>query len=225
MPVSVFTVNKELNLQTYLLATRTLAHILLARCFWRSRIWLRSRLASWARPSPAWARPVPGREPAGVWLSAKGWTGGWGGRGGRGGQRAKHAAGGTSRCMCFKVLVECMYKVVPGAAGRHRRHHRLRLFSSRGPRCSHTVATTPLRPSTAPRRAAAHGVLSGVGTPHTMPLSGLASPIHPSAHAPNVARLPYQVWAPFARCRRRKGVCVRAARASTSRQSRSSCRC
>ena len=24
------------------------AHILLARCFWRSRIWLRSRLASWA---------------------------------------------------------------------------------------------------------------------------------------------------------------------------------
>jgi hypothetical protein len=26
------------------------------------------------RPSPAWARPVPGPEPAGVWLSAKGWT-------------------------------------------------------------------------------------------------------------------------------------------------------
>jgi len=27
------------------------------------------------RPSPAWARPVPGPEPAGVWLSAKAWTG------------------------------------------------------------------------------------------------------------------------------------------------------
>ena len=33
--------------------------------------------------------------------------------------------------------VECMYKVVPGAAGRHRRNHCLQLFSSRGPRCSH----------------------------------------------------------------------------------------
>jgi hypothetical protein len=58
-----------------LLAMRIVAHILLARRFWRSRIWLRSRLASCGRPSPAWARPVPGPEPAGVWLSAKGWTG------------------------------------------------------------------------------------------------------------------------------------------------------
>jgi hypothetical protein len=76
-----------------------------------------------------------------------------------------------------------MYKVVPGAAGRHRRHHCLRLyFSSRGPRCSHCRNDSFARPQLqgAPlytRRS------RGVDTaPHTMPLSGLASPIHPSAH-------------------------------------------
>jgi len=61
-----------------LLAMRTLAQILLARCFWRSRIWLRSRLASWAAVSglgTACARAGAG-SPAGVRLSAKGWTGG-----------------------------------------------------------------------------------------------------------------------------------------------------
>ena len=33
-----------------------------------------ARASRAGRPSPAWARPVPGPEPAGVWLSAKGWT-------------------------------------------------------------------------------------------------------------------------------------------------------
>jgi len=46
-------------------------------------------------------------------------------------------------CGRFKVLVECMYKVVPGAAGRHRRHHCLRLFSSRVVLAARTVATIP----------------------------------------------------------------------------------
>jgi hypothetical protein len=43
--------------------------------------------------------------------------------------------------------------------------------------------------------------------------------IHPSSHAPNVWHGSPTRWVPFARCRRRKGGCVRAARASTSRSS------
>ena len=75
-----------------------------------------------------------------------------------------------------------MYKVVPGAAGRHRRHHCLRLyFSSRGPRCSHCRNDSFARPQLqgAPlytRRS------QGVDTPHNASLGPRLSPIHPSAH-------------------------------------------
>ena len=92
-----------------------------------------------------------------------------------------------------------------------------RLFSSRGPR-TRTVSTalSPVHSSKA-RRCTRRSQ----GDPSQCPLSGLASSSlpHPSSHAPNVARLPNQM-ARFARCRRRKGACLR--RASISR---SSCRC
>jgi hypothetical protein len=93
-----------------------------------------------------------------------------------------------------------------------------RLFSSRGPRTPHCLNGSFARPQL--QGAPLHTAFSG--RPLTMPsLSCLASSSlpHPSSHAPNVARLPKQM-ARFARCRRRKGACLR--RASISR---SSCRC
>ena len=59
-----------------LLATRTPAHILRARCFWLSRFWLRSWLAIWAAvfglgTACAWAGAGSGWRPAFCWAGGR----------------------------------------------------------------------------------------------------------------------------------------------------------
>jgi len=111
--------------------------------------------------------------------------------------------------MCFKV--ECMYKVVPAA----RRAATVATTASGSSLpvvlAARTVATTPSPVHSSKARRYTHGVLRA-WTPHTMPLSGLASrrSTHLLTTRPERGTAPLLgVWVPFARCRRRKGACLR----------------
>ena len=121
-----------------------------------------------------------------------------------------------------------MYKVVPAA----RRAATVATTASGSSLpvvlAARTVAATPSPVHSSKARRYTHGLLAA-WTPRPTQCRSRASPrrsTHLLTTRPERGTAPLLgVWAPFARCRRRKGACVRAARASTSRQSRSSCRC